>query len=270
MPLRFDRFRWASAVGSAAVARLIDEELQVPYGITVGLRNISNGRFELQKSFGHDLILIHNYPIKWIGYKKTIKRLFDILGASVILFCLSVPLLVIALLVRLDGGPVFYSSARIGRAGRLFYALKFRSMVPDADKILSDMLVSDHALKQEWETNFKLKSDPRITRIGRILRSTSLDEVPQLLNVLRGEMSLVGPRPILPDERNQYTGHAFNLYSRVTPGLTGVWQVSGRDHLNYNSRIELNNWYIANWSLWVDLVILCRTLIVVVRRVGAS
>jgi Undecaprenyl-phosphate galactose phosphotransferase WbaP len=255
---------------TAAAVRLIDEELQVPYGIIPGLRDLSDSTLELHKFFGHGLIVIHNDRSQELAYKNVVKRVFDIICATLLVIFLSPALLLIALLVRLDGGTVLYGSPRIGRAGKLFHALKFRSMVPNADKVLSDMLTGDPALREEWETNFKLKQDPRITRVGRVIRRTSMDELPQLINVLRGEMSLVGPRPLLPDERGKYTERAFRLYSRVTPGLTGVWQVSGRDGLEYKRRIELNNWYVKNRSLWLDVVILCKTFTVVIRRAGAS
>jgi len=126
----------------------------------------------------------------------------------------------------------------------------------------------DPNLRIEWEAGFKLRQDPRVTAIGRVLRKLSLDELPQLINVLMGDMSLVGPRPLLPAERAVY-GEAFNLYCQCLPGITGLWQVSGRNNLDYLRRIELNTWYARNATFWIDIVILCRTLSVVIRRVGA-
>jgi lipopolysaccharide/colanic/teichoic acid biosynthesis glycosyltransferase len=172
-------------------------------------------------------------------------------------------------LVRLDGGSVLYRSPRVGQGGSIFWAYKFRTMVPDADRYLRRLLAEDAKVRAEWEAKFKLKDDPRITWIGRYLRKSSLDELPQLLNVLRGEMSLVGPRPMLVDEVTHY-GRWFDLYTKVVPGITGIWQVSGRDRLDYEGRINLNNWYIRNWSVWHDFVILLRTIVTVARRSSAS
>ncbi|MEK0086001.1 exopolysaccharide biosynthesis polyprenyl glycosylphosphotransferase [Benzoatithermus flavus] len=251
-------------------ARLVDERLRLPHGIVPALRDVSIKDMELHKFFGHDLVVLSNRRAGAVGSKLVYKRVFDLVGASLLLLFLSPLMLLVALLVRLDGGPALYGSPRIGREGRVFRALKFRSMVPNADQVLRELLARDPARRREWEESFKLAQDPRITPIGRFIRKTSIDELPQLLNVLKGEMSLVGPRPLLLDEREQYTGRAFELYRQVTPGLTGMWQVSGRDDLEYYRRIELNNWYIKNWSPWVDLVILCKTLLVVVKGSGAS
>jgi Undecaprenyl-phosphate galactose phosphotransferase WbaP len=251
-------------------ARLVDERFHIPHGIIPALREVSIKEMELHKFFGHDLIVLNNRRSSTIGSKLLYKRVFDLIGAALLLLFLSPLMLLVAALVRLDGGPALYGSPRIGREGKVFRALKFRSMVPNADKVLRELLERDPVLRQEWEESFKLRCDPRITRVGRFIRKTSIDELPQLLNVLRGEMSLIGPRPLLLDEREQYTGRAFELYRQVTPGLTGMWQVSGRDDLEYYRRIELNNWYIKNWSPWVDLVILAKTLLVVIKGSGAS
>lgn len=234
------------------------------------MRDISITDLDLRTFFGHDLIVLSNSRRSQRHANLRFKRLFDVLGAAFILLCLSPLLLLIAILVSVDGGPALYGSPRVGRNGRVFHALKFRSMVPNAGEVLKSLLERDEAVRAEWEQNFKLQHDPRITKIGRFIRRTSIDELPQLVNVLKGEMSLVGPRPLLLDERTQYTGRAFDLYSQVTPGLTGMWQVSGRDDLEYYRRIELNNWYIKNWSPWVDMVILLKTCFVVVRSAGAS
>jgi lipopolysaccharide/colanic/teichoic acid biosynthesis glycosyltransferase len=188
---------------------------------------------------------------------------------SLALLLLALPIMaLIASLIRRDGGPVFYRSSRLGRGGKLFFALKFRTMAPDADRVLRDLLDRDPNSRIEWEAGFKLRQDPRVTAIGRVLRKLSLDELPQLINVLMGDMSLVGPRPLLPAERAVY-GETFNLYCQCLPGITGLWQVSGRNNLDYLRRIELNTWYAKNATLWIDIVILCRTLSVVIRRVGA-
>ena len=141
-------------------------------------------------------------------------------------------------------------------------------MVPDADHILEEYLAHDEALRAEWETNHKIKNDPRITRIGQLLRKTSLDELPQLLNVIRGEMSLVGPRPIV-EEEIQYYANSYRLYTQVRPGLTGLWQVSGRSDTSYPHRVSLDEYYVRHWTIWMDLYILIRTCWVVLKRNGA-
>lgn len=141
-------------------------------------------------------------------------------------------------------------------------------MYPDADRLLSEHLRSDPGLRSEWERTFKLRHDPRITRVGRLLRKTSLDELPQLWNVLIGQMSLVGPRPMLEEEMANY-GETYSLYKRVKPGITGFWQVSGRSNTSYDKRLMLNAYYVRNWSIWLDLVILARTIRIVLRGRGA-
>jgi lipopolysaccharide/colanic/teichoic acid biosynthesis glycosyltransferase len=196
------------------------------------------------------------------------KRGLDIILSAMISFLTLPVCLSIAFLVRRDGGPILYGSSRLGRYNKTFRALKFRTMVPNADQVLEDLLLSEEGARREWETTFKLRNDPRITPIGHVLRKYSLDELPQLINVLRGEMSLVGPRPVLLAERDTY-GNAFDLYCRCRPGLTGPWQVSGRNNIDYQRRIELNSAYATNSSLWVDIVILFRTPFVVFRHVGA-
>lgn len=175
----------------------------------------------------------------------------------------------IALAIRLTSrGPAFYCQGRIGKAGRPFKAWKFRTMCQKSDEVLCEWLRNDPELRKEWEENFKLKNDPRVTRIGRFLRSTSLDELPQLWNVLRGEMSLVGPRPIVKAEAERY-GDQISLLARVKPGISGLWQVSGRSDTSYVDRVRLDMYYIRNWSVWLDIFILAKTCAVVLRRQGA-
>ncbi|MBN8525205.1 MAG: undecaprenyl-phosphate galactose phosphotransferase WbaP, partial [Planctomycetes bacterium] len=175
----------------------------------------------------------------------------------------------IALAVKLSSpGPILYGQRRIGRGGREFTAWKFRSMVADADAILAGYLAAHPELRAEWERDHKLKDDPRVTWIGRLLRRTSLDELPQLWNILTGEMSLVGPRPIVQDEVAKY-GERFALYQKVRPGLSGLWQVSGRNDTTYAERVALDCYYVRNWSVWLDLVILARTVRVVLLGKGA-
>jgi len=175
----------------------------------------------------------------------------------------------IALAVKLSSpGPVFYGQRRLGRGGREFRAWKFRSMVKDADALLAGYLEQHPELRDEWERTRKLRDDPRVTWVGRFLRRTSLDELPQLWNVLCGEMSLVGPRPIVQDEVAKYGEH-FALYAKVRPGLSGLWQVSGRSDTTYAERVALDCYYVRNWSVWLDLVVIARTVRVVLLGKGA-
>lgn len=201
--------------------------------------------------------------------RRFMKRFFDLaftLGTAVF----SIPLMfVIALLIKLTSrGPVLFGQTRIGRNGICFTAWKFRSMCENAEMILQDYLGKHPELCAEWMRNRKLKDDPRVTWVGRLLRRTSLDELPQLWNILVGEMSLVGPRPIVADEIPKY-GEFFELYSKVRPGLTGLWQVSGRNDTSYDQRVVLDTYYVRNWSGWLDIYILARTVRVVLAGKGA-
>ncbi|QBR71314.1 exopolysaccharide biosynthesis protein [Beijerinckiaceae bacterium] len=196
------------------------------------------------------------------------KRLFDIVAASLIIICI-VPLIVFVSLAMklLDPGPVIYPHTRIGHCGRRFKCLKFRSMVVGADEVLKALLASDPEIRDIWERTQKLPNDPRITPWGRFLRHSSLDELPQLINVLRGDMSLVGPRPIVPSEMARY-GDKLGLYLSARPGLTGLWQISGRSDCSYDRRIELDAEYVRYWRFSTDLIILLRTVGAVIARKG--
>ena len=194
---------------------------------------------------------------------------FNRAGAAVLLVVLSPVLLAIAWSIwREDGAPVFFAHWRVGQKGRLFRCLKFRSMVRRADLVLSEMLERDPAAREEWARDHKLRRDPRVLRIGDFLRKSSLDELPQLLNVLRGEMHLVGPRPVVVQEIPRYGEHKRHYFA-VKPGMTGLWQVSGRNNLTYAQRVALDARYVETRSLWMDLRILARTVSVLVTRDGA-
>jgi undecaprenyl-phosphate galactose phosphotransferase len=193
---------------------------------------------------------------------------FGQLVALVILVALSPLMIAIAWLIRRDGGPATYGHYRVGNGGRLFRCIKFRTMRLDADQALREVLERDAALRAEWQRQHKLANDPRVTRLGRWLRRTSLDELPQLLNVLRGEMALVGPRPITLEELRRY-GPARWRYMSVTPGITGLWQVSGRNGTGYARRIELDEQYVSNRSAWLDAKILAKTTVVILTGEGA-
>ncbi len=198
-----------------------------------------------------------------------VKRLFDItLGTLAVPFLL--PLIwVIGLMIRLETpGPAIYAHDRVGKGGKTFRCYKFRTMLRDAEERLVEILENDDEIRSEWEKNWKLKDDPRITRIGRFLRRTSLDELPQIFNVLRGEMSFVGPRPYLLRERDVLE-EQLPVICSTKPGITGLWQVSGRSTTGHEHRLKLDAWYVMNWSLWFDIAILFKTLRVVAKREGA-
>lgn len=197
--------------------------------------------------------------------KRAIDCLLTLLGGIV----LFPALVALGLAVRLDSrGPVLFRHNRIGRNGKDFTVYKFRTMAVNSDELLENYLAENQEARKEWETTRKLKDDPRITTVGRFLRKTSLDELPQLLNVIKGDMSLVGPRPIVRSEIAKY-GKDYDLYTRVRPGITGLWQVSGRNDLSYEERVGLDHHYASNWSVWLDLLIIARTIPEVLRCSGA-
>ena len=196
------------------------------------------------------------------------KRVFDTVTALVLLVLLSPVLVLIAMLIRRDGGPALFAHPRVGKRRKTFKCYKFRTMVVDAEQQLEQLLQQQPALRTQWENERKLRHDPRVNGLGRFLRATSLDELPQLINVIRGEMSLVGPRPVVNAELSRY-GDQVGYYLMVRPGMTGLWQVSGRNDLDYDSRVYLDTWYVKNWSLWHDQIILFKTIDVVFRRAGA-
>ncbi len=203
---------------------------------------------------------------------RSCKRILDVVGAVVgILFAATVLapfFLWIAWRIKADGGPLFFRQRRVGYQGRLFECLKLRTMAMDAEQTLRQELLRDPETAKEWKQDCKLRHDPRVTPIGRFLRRTSIDELPQLLNVLRGDMSLVGARPIVPNEIERY-GEDAAYYLRSRPGLTGLWQVSGRNNLDYAMRVRLDASYVRNWTLGYDLAILLRTIPVLLTGYGA-
>ncbi|MFT8777079.1 MAG: sugar transferase [Gluconacetobacter liquefaciens] len=196
------------------------------------------------------------------------KRVMDVMIAAAMLFFAMPAMLAIVVLVRRDGGAALFGHNRIGENGRIFRCLKFRSMVANADDVLKELLERDEAAREEWASTQKLRHDPRITRLGRFLRATSLDELPQLLNVLRGDMSLVGPRPIVQAEVERY-GENITYYYATRPGLTGLWQVSGRSNTSYARRVALDSAYVRHWTFWKDVLILLKTIPAVLRHDGA-
>jgi lipopolysaccharide/colanic/teichoic acid biosynthesis glycosyltransferase len=201
--------------------------------------------------------------------QRAVKRIIDLAGAAVALAICAPLFLAIALLIELESpGQVLFRQARIGADGRRFTLLKFRTMHACAGERLQEALERSPALRMEFSERQKLVDDPRITRVGRLLRRCSLDELPQLWNVMVGDMSLVGPRPFLPEQSGLY-GPAIHFYRQVRPGLTGLWQVSGRNELSFRERVELDVAYVVRWSPWLDLAILLRTPWVVLTQRGA-
>lgn len=203
-------------------------------------------------------------------YRAAAWRLFNQASAITLLLLFSpLMLVVVALIWRFDGTPFIFEHYRVGMGGKVFPCFKFRTMVRNSEQALQDLLCSNPAAREEWERDRKLTNDPRITPIGRFLRKTSLDELPQLFNVVRGDMNLVGPRPIMLCELPRY-GQVRWHYLSVKPGMTGLWQVSGRNTTSYEERVELDRHYVEQRSGWMDLQILFRTLGVVLTGHGAQ
>jgi len=211
-----------------------------------------------------------NYPLEDVSFidvrdplarpaAQLTKRVFDVTAAASLLVLLSPVLIAITLAARADGGPALFRQKRVGLGGRSFDCLKFRSMQLDAEARLNTMIRNDPAIAAEWRAFQKLRRDPRITPVGRLIRKTNLDELPQLINVLRGDMSLVGPRPMTLSQVGEY-GDYVTAYARMRPGLTGLWQTNGRNQTTFAERARLDAWYVRNWSLWRDCVILVRTV----------
>lgn len=236
----------------------------IPNLVAVPMSNVTAESF-----FDAKIMVLHirnNLASHW---NQLLKRLFDILATVVGGILISPILLTIAFWVYYDSpGPVIFKHRRVGRNGKEFNCYKFRSMCVNSKEVLEHLLATDPEAKAEWDKEFKLKNDPRITKSGAFLRKTSLDELPQLWNVLKGEMSLVGPRPIVQKEIPRY-GVYFKEYTMVRPGITGIWQTSGRNDVDYPERVQMDNWYVHNWNLWLDLVLLWRTFRVVAECNGA-
>jgi len=203
-------------------------------------------------------------------YRRFIQQFFNYLLALLLLPLLLPIIAIIALLIKWESpGSVFFVHPRIGQNGKTIPILKFRSMYKDAKERLQTLLAQDENIRKEWEKNFKLKNDPRITKVGTFLRKTSLDELPQIFNVLAGHMNFVGPRPVIQEEIDRYYKENATYYYMVKPGITGLWQVSGRSDTDYKFRIETDKWYVLNWSLWLDIIILIKTIKVVLKQDGA-
>lgn len=233
------------------------------------LFEIPVGSLELETLFEEKAVLLKVRNNLARHYNRVLKQMFDIIATLLGGLFVAPLFLMIALLIYFDSpGPVIFAHRRIGKNGVPFDCYKFRTMVCNAQEVLTQYLADNATAKAEWNQDFKLKNDPRVSRIGRFLRKTSLDELPQLFNVLKGEMSLVGPRPIISAEIVRY-GEYIQDYYLVRPGLTGLWQVSGRNDVNYDRRVQMDSWYVRNWSLSLDIVMLLKTIRVVIKRDGA-
>ena len=238
-------------------------------GIIPNLIGVPMGEIEVESFFSEKLMLLRVTNNLAKPFNRLLKTVFDYGLTLVGTIIISPILFVIAIWIYKDSpGSVIFKHTRIGKDGKPFPCYKFRSMCVDAKEKLEELLENDEEARVEWERDFKLKNDPRITKSGAFLRKTSLDELPQIFNVLRGEMSLVGPRPIIQEELVRYGEHATD-YLMVKPGITGMWQVSGRSDIDYGERVALDSWYVRNWSVWLDIMLLWRTFDVVIRRKGA-
>ena len=240
----------------------------IPLIVVPPVSGIPVAGMQAQYVVGIDTILLVDHSDPAGNLTKVAKRGFDICVSGAILAVAAVPLLALAALVAVDGGSPFFGHERVGMGGRRFRCLKLRTMVRNPEEVLARHLEANPAARVEWERDRKLRDDPRVTRLGSILRKSALDELPQLVNVLKGDMSLVGPRPITPEELGRY-GDAAVRYLAVRPGITGLWQVSGRNDVSYEHRVALDAWYVRNWSAWNDLVILVRTVPALLSRRGA-
>ncbi|MEM8792708.1 MAG: exopolysaccharide biosynthesis polyprenyl glycosylphosphotransferase [Pseudomonadota bacterium] len=266
----------AEAERAQEVMALLDAS-KTSYSIVLPFDGLARGGLDLQKVIGSDMILAEVRNESWNVAAQLVKRGFDLLAASLVFVVLLPLLTVISVCLLAEGGPIFFKQLRVGRNGNRFWCYKFRSMRPDAEERLADLLASDLRARTEWSVHQKLSHDPRITRFGATLRKTSLDELPQLINVFRGDMSLVGPRPIVapevpgyPGDHSYYESEGIKYYLSARPGVTGLWQVSGRASTTHEERVRLDRWYVRNWSVWLDLTILLKTVRVVFNGRGSS
>ena len=238
-------------------------------GVIPNFVGIPTGGLEIESLFNEKLVVLRLKNNLARPLNRLLKTVFDYTLTLLGTIAISPILLFIAIWIYKDSpGPVIFKHIRIGKDGKPFPCYKFRSMCVDAKEKLAELLANDVAAREEWERDFKLKNDPRITKSGAFLRKTSLDELPQIFNVLKGEMSLVGPRPIIQEELERY-GEYVGDYLMVKPGITGMWQVSGRSDIEYHERVLLDSWYVRNWSVWIDIVMLFKTFAVVAMRKGA-
>ncbi|MDR2401810.1 MAG: exopolysaccharide biosynthesis polyprenyl glycosylphosphotransferase [Deferribacteraceae bacterium] len=245
--------------------RLVGRMYYIPDKEGLDLTNAETGQL-LHSQVGY-ILLANSLQT---SFNTNLKRVFD-LCLAVLITPVILPIIgVLALIVRFNTpGSGIFSHARAGKNGKIFRVYKLRTMYKDAEERLKELLANDPALKAEWEESYKLKNDPRVTKLGAFLRQTSLDELPQFFNVFLGDMSFVGPRPVLKEELEKYYGEYAVFYKLTTPGITGLWQVSGRSDIAYGLRVIQDAWYVYNWTLWLDVVLIFSTPIAVIRRRGA-
>jgi undecaprenyl-phosphate galactose phosphotransferase len=246
-----------------AVKSLVRERL--PYTVVPPWLGLPSSTLTPHHFMMQDVMMLHNTNRLSLPLPRFLKRSFDVLVAGSALIALAPVLITVAVMVRRDGGHALFKQPRVGRGGKLFNCYKFRSMRSDAEAVLADTLAKDPEAAKEWQQYQKLKKDPRITPFGEFIRRTSIDELPQLLNVVLGDMSLVGPRPIMQGQESFY-GDDFIYYEAVRPGISGPWQVSGRNKLTFKQRVQLEAWYARNWNLWMDIVILLKTVTVLLKK----
>ncbi|HEY3374403.1 MAG TPA: undecaprenyl-phosphate galactose phosphotransferase WbaP [Candidatus Aquicultor sp.] len=261
----------APSIPSKTMVGLINRLQREAVSVTVipNLHGVPVMGVEADNAFGDKVLSLHFRNNLARPLNRFVKRTFDVIASIAILLVILPILALIVIAIKLDSpGPIAFSHRRVRMHGDLFGCYKFRTMFVNAQEILDELLAKDPALKKEWKRDFKLKNDPRTTRVGKFLRKTSLDELPQIFNVLKGEMSLVGPRPIVEKEIERF-GYSIAYYFMVRPGITGLWQVSGRNNISYDERVDLEAWYVRNWSLWLDITLLIRTVSAVLDKTGA-
>ena len=259
-----------SAASSQEIVRLLKSPEATIFSRIVLVSNPSamSSLWAMPLSRRHTLSLNTRSRLDGLSYRLA-KRSFDLFMSGALLLALSPIMALISMVIKFGSrGPVFFGHERIGRQGKTFKTWKFRTMHVNSREALDTWILENPAAREEWARSGKLQNDPRVTMIGKFLRSTSLDELPQLWNVLRGDMSLVGPRPIVEEEIERY-GEDYEVFSRARGGVTGLWQVSGRSSTSYNERVMLDTFYVQNWSIWLDLAILIRTIGAVLLRKGA-
>lgn len=256
-----DLERYQSALKSLPRAR-------VPFSIIPPWLGLPSSTLTPHHFMMQDVMMLHDTNRLKLPLPRLVKRLMDFTLASCALIGLSPIMIAMAIGVRRDGGSALFQQERVGRDGKLFNCYKFRSMRMDAETSLQQYLAENPEATEEWNKYQKLKHDVRVTKIGHFIRRTSLDELPQLLNVIKGDMSLVGPRPCMPGQEKLYADD-FSFYESVRPGITGPWQVSGRNQLSFQDRVRLEAWYARNWSVWLDIVIILKTFPTLLKRGGA-
>jgi Undecaprenyl-phosphate galactose phosphotransferase WbaP len=262
--IALDGVDWVNA--QQAIAQLPRE--RIPFSVSASLFSLPVLGMTPQHFPNHDVVLFTRTSGLEQPLSRFIKRASDVLISGTVLVALSPIFIALIAMVRRDGGAAFFGHSRIGKNGKTFKCLKFRSMVANGDVVLKKYLEQNPQARSEWHETQKLKNDPRVTSLGEFMRKSSLDELPQLINVLKGDMSLVGPRPIVTGEVERYDSD-IAYYYKVRPGITGLWQISGRNNVSYEQRVQMDSWYVRNWSLWYDIAIICKTFPALLKREGA-